>query len=150
VDRAQGLRGAPLRVASAALLFLLAFALTAEASAQRVAVEITPSAMRSEPRLAAALRTALPQEIRKRILGKQIRSLRVRITDAKIMREPGFGIVERADYLEGFVLLPGREPQRIRLTLPFDRSLFSFTPQGEALRVQNLIEVFAQWVAKYS
>jgi hypothetical protein len=66
------------------------------------------------------------------------------------MRDPGFGMIQRADYLEGFVMLPGRDPERIRLTLPFDRSLFSFTPQGEAVRMRNLIEVFAQWVAKYS
>lgn len=138
-----------MRAGFAALFFLLASALAGEAFAQRIVVEIAPAVTRGEPRLAATLRKALPQEIRKQVAGKQTSLLRIRITDAKIMREPGFGIVERADYLEGLVLFPGRDPQPIRLTLPFDRSLFSFTPQGEAVRVRNLIEVFAQWIAKY-
>lgn len=150
MDRAQGLSRQALRAAFAALFSLLAFALPGKAFAQRVVVEVAPAVLRGEPQLAATLRKALPQEIRKQIGGKQVRLLRVRIADAKLMREPGFGIAERADYLEGFVILPGRDPQRIRLTLPFDRSLFSFTPQGEAVRVRNLIEVFAQWVGKYS
>lgn len=150
MDRAQGLKRLTLRTVFAALFLLLASALTGEAFAQRVVVEVAPAVMRGEPHLAAILRKALPHEIRKQIAGKKVSVLRVRIADAKIMREPGFGIVERADYLEGVVIVPGRDPERIRLTLPFDRSLFSFTPQGEAVRVRNLIEVFAQWIAKYS
>lgn len=73
----------------------------------------------------------------------------MRILDAKFMRDPGFGIVERADYLDGVMVVPGNEPKPIRLTLPFDRTLFMFTPQGENVRAQNLASVFAQWVAKY-
>lgn len=150
MDRAQGLRRLTRRAAFAAFFLLLASALAGEAAAQRVVVEIAPAVLRGEPILAAALRRNLPREIQKSLAGKYKGPLRVRIIDAKMMREPGFGIAERADYLEGFVIVPGRDPKPIRLTLPFDRSLFSFTPQGEAVRVRNLIEVFAQWAAKYS
>lgn len=139
-----------LRAAFVALFFLLGPALTGEAAAQRVVVEVAPAVTRGEPMLTAALRQHLAREIRKSLAGRYKGPLRVRIADAKFMRDPGFGMIQRADYLEGFVMLPGRDPERIRLTLPFDRSLFSFTPQGEAVRMRNLIEVFAQWVAKYS
>jgi hypothetical protein len=139
-----------MRTAFAALAVLVCASFAGEASAQRITLDITPSVTRGEPRLAATLRTALAGEIRKQLAGKYSGPLRVRITDAKLMREPGFGIATRADYLEGLLIVPGREPKPIRLTLPFDRSLFYFSPQGEAVRARNLIEVFAQWVAKYS
>jgi hypothetical protein len=150
VDRTRRLIAPAMRAASAAFFVLLFVSLAGEASAQRLTLDIAQSVARGEPRLAATLRTALPQEIRKQLAGKYSGPLRVRITDAKLMREPGFGIATRADYLEGVVIAPGRDPRPIRLTLPFDRSLFYFSPQGEALRARNLIEVFAQWVAKYS
>ena len=73
----------------------------------------------------------------------------MRIVDARLMRGPSFGFVDRADYLEGYVLVPRRDPVPIRLTLPFDRSAFSLTPPGENVRVYNLVRTFAQWVAKY-
>lgn len=133
-----------------ALALLFGAAASGDASAQTVSIEIAPGVARSEPYLAAALRQALPREIQSRLAGKYRGPLRVRILDAKIMRQPGFGIAERADYLEGLAIVPGREPVPIRLTLPFDRSLFSFTIEGESLRVRNLIEAFAQWVAKYT
>jgi hypothetical protein len=129
-------------------LWLGAFVST-EASAQRIALEIAPAVSRSEPQLAAYLRRALPFEIQKSLAGKYKGALRVRILDAKFMHNPGFGIVERADYLDGVVIAPGRDPIPIRLTLPFDRTMFMFTPQGENVRAQNLASVFAQWVAKY-
>ncbi len=137
-----------LRAALVAIAVVFAIFSGTEAKAQRL--EIAPSVTRGEPQLAAALRATLPREIAKRLAGKYRGTLRVRITDAKLMREPGFGIVQRADYLEGLLILPGSDPKPIRLTLPFDRSLFLFSPQGEAVRVRNLIEVFAQWVAKYA
>ena len=112
-------------------------------------VEISPSVARYEPALAALLRGALPREIQKAVAGKYSGPLRVRINDAKIPRHPGFGIAGRDDYLDGVVIAPGRDPIPIRLTLPFDRSMFSFTPMGENIRARNLVEVFAQWVAKY-
>lgn len=123
--------------------------LGAEAQAQRVSVEIAPPVSRSEPQLAAYLRGALPAEIGKILRGKYTGPLRIRILDAKIMRQPGFGIAERADFLDGVVIVPKRDPILIRLTLPFERSLNAFTPQGESVRVQNLVQVFAHWVAKY-
>ncbi len=129
-------------------LWLGAF-LSGEAQAQRIALEISPKVARSEPQLASYLRRALPAEIQKLIAGKYRGPLRVRILDAKFMRHPGFGIVERADYLDGVLIVPGRDPVPIRLTLPFDRSMHSFTPFGESVRAQNLASVFAQWVAKY-
>ncbi len=138
-----------MRIAALALgLWLSAFVST-DAQAQRIALEIAPSVSRSEPALAAYVRRALPAEIVKWVAGKYRGPLRVRINDAKFMNHPGFGIVDRADYLDGVVIVPGRNPIPIRLTLPFDRNLFMFTPQGEAVRVQNLVSVFAQWVAKY-
>lgn len=129
-------------------LWLSAF-VSGEAQAQRVTVEIAPAVTRSEPQLVAYLRSALPSEIQKAVRGKYSGPLRVRILDAKVMRQPGFGIAERADFLDGVVIVPRRDPIPIRLTLPFDRSLNAFTPQGEFVRVQNLAQVFAQWVAKY-
>jgi hypothetical protein len=138
-----------MRIAFLALSLWLGAFLSGEAQAQRVTLEIAPSVSRSEPQLAAYLRRALPAEIQKSIAGKYRGPLRVRINDAKFMRHPGFGIIDRADYLDGVLLVPGREPKPIRLTLPFDRSLFMFSPQGEAVRAQNLASVFAQWVAKY-
>lgn len=138
-----------MRIALLALSLWLGAFLSGEAQAQRIALEISPSVARSEPQLTAYLRSTLPAEIRKSLAGKYKGALRVRIHDAKFMRHPGFGIVERADYLDGVVIVPGRDPVPIRLTLPFDRSLFMFSPQGEAVRAQNLASVFAQWVAKY-
>ncbi len=135
------------------VLFALGLLLSAfsfdTANAQRITIEILPPVARGEPQLTGYLRRALPVEIQKTLGGKYKGPLRVRIVDAKFMRHPGFGIVERADYLDGVVIVPGRDPIPIRLTLPFDRSMFSFTPQGEAVRAQNLVSVFAQWVAKY-
>ena len=139
-----------MRAAFIALALLLGAAFSAPAQAQRVALEIVPGVSRSEPQFAAYLRRALPAEIQKALAGKYKGPLRVRIADVKIMRHPGFGIADRADYLDGILFVPGRDPVPIRLTLPFDRSLFSFTPQGENIRVRNLVEVFAQWVAKYT
>jgi hypothetical protein len=138
-----------MRIAFLGLSLWLSALLSTAAQAQRVTLDIAPAVSRGEPRLTADLRRALPVEIRKTIAGKYKGPLRVRILDAKFMRHPGFGIVDRADYLDGILFVPGREPVPIRLTLPFDRSLFSFTPQGEAVRARNLVEVFAQWVAKY-
>jgi hypothetical protein len=138
-----------MRFAFLALSLWLSAFLSAEAQAQRVTLEIAPAVSRGEPRLAADLRRALPVEIQKTIAGKYKGALRIRILDAKFMRDPGFGIVERADYLDGVMIVPGRDPIPIRLTLPFDRSLFMFTPQGEAIRARSLVEVFAQWVGKY-
>jgi len=138
-----------LRGLLAAVALLLAVFLPGEAHAQRISIEVAPPVVRSEPQFAAYLRRALPGEIQKTLAGKYKGPLRVRINDAKLMRHPGFGIAERADYLDGVVLVPGRDPIPIRLTLPFDRSMFSFTPMGENVRVRNLVEVFAQWVAKY-
>jgi hypothetical protein len=138
-----------MRIAFLALSLWLSAFLSTPVHAQRVTLEIAPAVSRSEPRLAADLRRALPVEIQKTIAGKYRGPLRVRIMDAKFMSHPGFGIVERADYLDGVVIVPGRDPIPIRLTLPFDRSMFMFTPQGEAVRARNLVEVFAQWVAKY-
>lgn len=137
------------RFAAIALSLWLSVFISAEANAQRITLDIAPSAARSEPRLMGYLRATLPAEIRKQVGGKYGGPLRVRINDAKFMNNPGFGIVDRADYLDGVLIVPGRDPIPIRLTLPFDRSLFSFTPQGEAVRAQNLSSVFAQWVAKY-
>jgi hypothetical protein len=148
VDRAGSLTEV-IRAAFVALFFLIGAASPVPAQAQRVAIEISPSVARYEPALAALIRTALPGEIQKALAGRYTGPLRVRINDAKILRQPGFGIAGRDDYLDGVVIAPGREPIPIRLTLPFDRSMFSFTPQGEALRARNLIEVFAQWVGKY-
>lgn len=138
-----------MRAAFVALALLSGVALGGEAHAQRVTVEIAPAVARGEPQLASYLRRALPAEIRRTLAGRYKGALRVRIADAKLMRHPGFGIADRADYLEGSVIVPGRDPIPIRLTLPFDRSLFFFTPQGESVRVRNLVQVFAQWVAKY-
>jgi hypothetical protein len=138
-----------MRIAFLALSLWLGAFLSGGAQAQRVTLEIAPSVSRSEPQLTAYLRRALPAEIQKSLAGKYKGPLRVRINDAKFMRHPGFGIIDRADYLDGVLLVPGREPKPIRLTLPFDRNLFMFSPQGEAIRAQNLASVFAQWVAKY-
>jgi hypothetical protein len=138
-----------LRRLLAAFALLLATFFPGEARAQRISLEIALPVSRSEPQLAAYLRRALPGEVQKVLAGKYKGPLRIRINDAKIMRHPGFGIADRADYLDGMVLVPGRDPIPIRLTLPFDRSMFSFTPMGENVRVRNLVEVFAQWVAKY-
>lgn len=138
-----------MRVFTIALSLWLGAFLSGEAKAQRVSLEIAPSVSLREPQLTGHLRRALPGEIQRALAGKYKGLVRIRIHDAKFMREPGFGIVERADYLDGVMILPGRERKQIRLTLPFDRSLFMFTPQGEAVRVQNLVSVFAQWVAKY-
>lgn len=138
-----------MRIVLLALSLWLGASLSGEAQAQRIALEISPSVARSEPQLTSYLRRALPAEIQKTLAGKYKGPLRVRINDAKFMRHPGFGIIDRADYLDGFVLVPNRTPIPIRLTLPFDRSLFMFSPQGEAVRAQNLASVFAQWVAKY-
>jgi hypothetical protein len=138
-----------MRILALALGLCLSGLLLEEAKAQAVTIEITVTAGRSEPELVPLLRNELPREIQKAVAGKYNGPLRVRITDAKLLREPGFGIATRADYLEGVLTVPGRDPVPIRLTLPFERSLFMFSPQGEAVRVQNLIEVFAQWVAKY-
>ncbi len=138
-----------MRIATFALSLWLSAFVSATAQAQQISLDIAPAVLRSEPRLAVDLRRALPMEIRKWVAGKYRGPLRVRILDAKFMREPGFGIVDRADYLDGVVIVPGRAPIPIRLTLPFDRTLFMFTPQGEAIRAQNLVSVFAQWVAKY-
>ncbi len=138
-----------IRAALAAVVLLLAAAIGGEAKAQRVTLEIAPAVSRSEPMLAAALRQNLPREIQKSLAGKYKGPLRVRIMDAKFMHNPGFGIIDRADYLDGLVIVPGRDPIPIRLTLPFDRSLSAFTPQGQGVRVRNLTQVFAQWVAKY-
>jgi len=138
-----------MRFAALALGLWLGAFVSGPVHAQQISLEISPAVSRSEPRLAADLRNALPSEIRKWVAGKYRGPIRVRINDAKFMREPGFGIVDRADYLDGIVIVPGRNPIPIRLTLPFDRSLFMFTPQGEAVRAQNLVSVFAQWVAKY-
>ncbi len=138
-----------MRAVLLALALLPGAFLSTEAHAQRVSVEVAPSIARSEPQFTAYLRGTLPREIRKTVAGRHKGPLRVRINDARFMRHPGYGIVQRADYLDGVVIVPGRDPIPIRLTLPFDRSMFAFTPQGEALRVQNLVEVFAQWVAKY-
>lgn len=138
-----------MRFAALALGLWLSAFVSAEAQAQRVSVEISPSVVRYEPALAALLRSALPREIQKAVAGKYSGPLRVRIHDAKIPRHPGFGIAGRDDYLDGVVIAPGRDPIPIRLTLPFDRSMFSFTPMGESIRARNLVEVFAQWVAKY-
>jgi hypothetical protein len=142
MDRAGSLTEV-IRTAFVALFALLCAAHASPAQAQRVAIEIAPSVARYEPALAALIRGALPREIRKAVGGKYKGPLRVRINDAKIMRHPGFGIIERADYLDGVVIVPGRDLIPIRLTLPFDRSLFAFTPQGEAVRAQNLVSVFA-------
>ena len=138
-----------MRIALLALSLWLGAFLSGEAQAQRVTLEVAPSVARSEPRLTAYLRRVLPAEIQKSLAGKYRGALRVRINDANFMRHPGFGIVDRADYLDGIVIVPGRNPIPIRLTLPFDRSLFMFSPQGEAVRAQNLASVFAQWIAKY-
>ncbi|MCW5682323.1 MAG: hypothetical protein KF794_11385 [Xanthobacteraceae bacterium] len=132
-----------------AALTLLAFSLTGEAKAQRVVLEIAPQVTRSEPEFAAFLRRTLPVEINRAIAGKYTGTLRVRIVDARLMRGPSFGFVDSTDYLEGYVLVPRRDPVPIRLTLPFDRSAFSLTPPGENVRVYNLVRTFAQWVAKY-
>lgn len=138
-----------MRIAVLALSLWLGAFVSGEAQAQRIAIDIAPSVARSEPQLASYLRRALPAEIVKALAGKYRGPLRVRINDAKIMRHPGFNIIERADYLDGILIVPGRDPVPIRLTLPFDRSLNAFTPLGENVRVQNLAQVFAQWVAKY-
>jgi hypothetical protein len=138
-----------MRIAAAALGLWLSAFISTDVQAQRIALEIAPSVLRSEPALAAYVRKVLPAEINKWVAGRYRGPLRVRIHDAKFMNHPGFSIVDRADYLDGVVIVPGRDPIPIRLTLPFDRSLFMFTPQGEAVRAQNLVSVFAQWVAKY-
>jgi hypothetical protein len=138
-----------MRIVFLALSLWLGAFLSGEARAQRVTLEIAPAVTRGEPQLTGYLRRALPAEIRKSLAGKYKGPLRVRINDAKFMRHPGFGIVDRADYLDGVLIVPGREAKPIRLTLPFDRNLFMFTPEGEAIRAQNLASVFAQWVAKY-
>lgn len=138
-----------MRIVLVALGLWLSAFVSGEAQAQRVIVEIAPQVARSEPQLTAYLRNALPGEIQKAVRGKYSGPLRVRILDAKFMRQPGFGIAERADFLDGVVIVPKRDPIPIRLTLPFDRSLNAFTPQGKSLRAQNLVQVFAQWVAKY-
>lgn len=138
-----------MRAALIALSVLIGAAFSGPAHAQRVTVEISPSVARYEPGLAALLRGALPREIQKTLAGRYTGPLRIRINDAKMLRHPGFGIAGRDDYLDGVAIVPGRDPIPIRLTLPFDRSLFSFTPEGEAIRARNLMEVFAQWVARY-
>lgn len=138
-----------MRPAILALSLWLGAFVSGEAQAQRVTLDIAPSVIRSEPQLASYVRSVLPAEIRRTVAGKYTGPLRVRILDAKFMRHPGLGIVERADYLDGVMIVPGRDPVPIRLTLPFDRSLNAFTPQGEAVRAQNLVSVFAQWIAKY-
>ena len=138
-----------MRIVLFALSLWLGAFLSGEAQAQRIALDISPSVALSEPQLTNYLRRVLPAEIQKSLAGKYKGPLRVRIVDAKFMRHPGFGIIDRADYLDGVLIVPGREPKPIRLTLPFDRSLFMFSPQGEAIRAQNLASVFAQWVAKY-
>jgi hypothetical protein len=138
-----------MRIILIALSLWLGAFVSGEAQAQRVTLEIAPAVSRSEPQLTSYLRRALPAEIQKSLAGKYTGPLRVRINDAKFMRHPGFGIVNRADYLDGVLIVPGREAKPIRLTLPFDRNLFMFSPQGEAVRAQNLASVFAQWVAKY-
>lgn len=148
MGRARSLSTQMRFLAMALSLWLGAF-VCAEAKAQRVSLEIATAVSLREPQMTSHLRRALPGEIRKALAGKYAGLVRIRIYDAKFMREPGFGIVERADYLYGVMVLSGREPKPISLTLPFDRSLFMFTPQGEALRAQNLGSVFAQWVAKY-
>lgn len=138
-----------MRFATLALGLWLSAFVSGNAQAQRIALDIAPSVARGEPQLTAYLRRALPAEIQKTLAGKYKGPLRIRILDAKFMRHPGFGIVERADYLDGVLIVPGKEPKPIRLTLPFDRNMFMFTPQGENVRAQNLASVFAQWVAKY-
>jgi len=137
-----------MRSALLALSLWLGAFVSGEAQAQRVTLDIAPSVIRSEPQLASFVRRVLPAEIRRTVAGKYAGPLRVRILDAKFMRHPGFGIIERADYLDGVMIVPGRDPVPIRLTLPFDRSLNAFTPQGEAVRAENLVSVFAQWVAR--
>lgn len=138
-----------MRFALLALSLWLGVFLSSEAQAQRVTLEIAPAAVRGEPQLMAYVRGTLPAEIRRQLASKYRGALRVRINDAKFMHEPGLGIAERADYLDGVLLVPGRQPKPIRLTLPFERSMFAFTPQGANVRAQNLVAVFAQWVAKY-
>jgi hypothetical protein len=129
-------------------LLLGAFSFDA-AHAQRISLEIAPLVTRAEPQFAAYLRSELPREIQKAVAGRYPGAFRIRIQDAKLPRHPGYGIAGRDDYLDGVLIVPGRKPIPIRLTLPFDRSMFAFTPQGEAVRARNLIEVFAQWVGKY-
>lgn len=138
-----------MRIAFLALSLWLSAFLSGEAQAQRITLDVAPSVARSEPQLTSYLRSNLPVEIRKTLAGKYKGPLRVRINDAKFMQHPGFGIIDRADYLDGVVIVPNRAPIPIRLTLPFDRSLVMFSAQGEAVRAQNLTSVFAQWVAKY-
>ena len=137
------------RILVLTLALLSAAVFSGEAKAQRVNLEISPAVARNEPALTGLIRAVLPREIQKNLAGRFKGTIRVRINDAKLPRQPGFGIAGRDDFLDGVGIVPGRDPIPIRLTLPFERSMFAFTPEGEAHRANNLVEVFAQWVGKY-
>jgi hypothetical protein len=132
------------------LSILLAGALTTPGFAQRVTVDVAPLARKGVGPLAGHIRAALPAQIQKAIAGKYRGPLTVRIRDIRLYQYTGFRYIEPTDYLEGDLIIPGRAPQPILLALPVDRSPTMLTPYGVSLRMNYLLETFAQWVAKYT
>lgn len=132
-----------------ALSFVLAAAFDTPALAQRVTVDVSPLAAKGVGPLAAHIRASLPAQIRKAVAGKYSGPMTIRIRTVMLYQYTGFRAVEPTDYLEGDLIIPGRPPQPILLALPVDRSPTMLTPYGLSLRVNNLIETFAQWVARY-
>ncbi len=138
-----------LRLALGLALLLFAGTFAAPASAQRVTVDVSPLAAKGAGPLAAHIRATLPAQVQKAIAGKYSGPLTIRIRAVTLYQYTGFRIVEPTDFMEGDLIIPGRPPKPILLALPFDRSPTFLTPYGMSLRINNLTETFAQWVAKY-
>jgi hypothetical protein len=139
-----------LRLASAFVLSLLvAGAFAAPASAQRVTVDVAPLASKGAGPLASHIRSMLPGKIKAALAGKYSGPLTVRVRNVMLYQYTGFGIVQPTDYMEGDLIIPGRPPQPILLALPVERSPTMLTPYGLSLRMNYLLDTFAQWVARY-
>jgi hypothetical protein len=132
-----------------ALSLLLAGSFAAPASAQRVNVDVSPLAAKGVGPLAARIRATLPAQVRKAVAGKYSGPMTIRIRTIMLYQYTGFRYTQPTDYLEGDLIIPGRPPQPILLALPVDRSPTFLTPYGVSLRVNYLVETFAQWVARY-
>ncbi len=135
---------------SLALSLLLAGALTSPSLAQRITVDVAPLASKRAGPLAAQIRAVLPGKIKVALAGKYSGPLTVRVRGVMLYQYTGFGIVQPTDYMEGDLIIPGRPPQPILLALPVERSPTMLTPYGLSLRMNYLLDTFAQWVARYT
>jgi hypothetical protein len=136
-------------VSTAVLSLVLAGAIASPGLAQRVTVDVSPLVAKGAGPLAAHIRATLPAQVRKAIAGKYHGPLTIRIRSVILHQFTGFGRIEPTDYMEGDLIIPGRPAKPILLAHPFDRSPTFLTPYGQALRINNLIEIFAYWVARY-